>query len=75
MNVVHSPALDAANVVVRLDGPVEAGLSAAEIQPLDLPQSCEQFEVSIHGPETDPRQASADDLIKPGSGRMRCQLL
>jgi hypothetical protein len=75
VNIVQPPTLDAANVVVPLDISVESSLAAAEIELLDRPQPGEQFQIAIHGPKADLWQPAPHDLVKPGSGRVRCELL
>jgi len=69
VKIVHPSAPHATDVKVAADVAVEAGLLAAQLQLLDQSKPRKQFQVAIHGPQTDIWQAAADNLIQPnGSG-------
>ena len=75
VNIVHSAALDATNVVVWPDISVEARFPAAEVQLLDRAQPGKQLQIPVDGSETESWKPATDNLVKTGSGRVRCEPL
>jgi hypothetical protein len=75
VNIVQPTAPNATNVFVPLNIAVKPRFPAAELQLLDRPQPAEQIQVAVYRPEADPGHSAADDLIKAGSGRVRCEIL
>jgi hypothetical protein len=75
VNIVHSAAFYAADVVVRGRIAIESSLSAAQLQLLYHTSPGQQIQVPIHGSQADFRQPAKDNSVEPCCGRVRSELL
>jgi hypothetical protein len=70
LDIIHPPALAAADVMVFPGVTVEAGLSPAVFELADDSGSGQQLQIAIHGSEADPGQTAPDPFVELGGGRM-----
>ncbi|MCG2684912.1 MAG: hypothetical protein L6306_15015 [Planctomycetales bacterium] len=75
MNIVYSATPDALHVKMAVGVAVESGLPAADLQFLDQPEPRKQFQVAIHGPQTDIWLTVADNLVQPSGSGVRGEIL
>lgn len=75
LNIVHSTAFYATNMVVPLDISIETSLATAHVELIDQSHSAEQLEVAVHGTETDFRQPAVHQLIQPCRSWVRFHLM
>jgi hypothetical protein len=65
VNIVHSAALDAANVLVRGQIAIESSLFGTELQFLYHARFSQQIQVAIHGSQADFGESADDNSVKP----------
>ena len=75
MNIIYSAASHAAQMVVAGDVAIETGLGTREFQLLNDSRPCQQFEITIHGAQTDFWDPAADNFVKGNGSRVRLELL
>jgi hypothetical protein len=75
VNIVHSAAFYAADVIVRGRIAIESSLSAAQLQLLYHTRPGQQIQVPIHGSQADFRQPAKDNSVEPRGSGVRSKLL
>jgi hypothetical protein len=75
VNIVHSAAFYAANVMVGGQIAIESSLLASELQFLYDACFCQQIQVAIHGSQADSREPADHNPIDTRCGGVRSELL